>query len=50
MAMANGPCEFTTGRITDHVRNAVIVAEAIAGVRFTLEEGRPSRVKCEPGL
>jgi len=50
MAMANGPCEFTTGRITDHVRNAVIVAEQIAGVRFTLEEGRPSRVKCEPGL
>jgi RNA 3'-terminal phosphate cyclase (ATP) len=48
MALANGPSEFTTGRITDHIRNAVIVAEAIAGARFALEEGRPSRVKCEP--
>jgi len=50
MALANGPCEFTTGKLTDHVRNAVTVAEAIAGARFTLEEGRPARVKCVPGL
>jgi RNA 3'-terminal phosphate cyclase (ATP) len=48
MALADGPSEFTTGKITDHVRNAAIVAEAIAGARFTLEEGTPSRVKCEP--
>ena len=48
MALADGPSEFTTAMLTDHVRNAVIVAEAIAGARFTLEEGRPARVKCEP--
>jgi len=48
MAMADGPSEFTTGRITDHVRNAAVVAEQIASARFTLEEGMPSRVKCEP--
>jgi RNA 3'-terminal phosphate cyclase (ATP) len=50
MAMANGPSEFTTGKITDHVCNAVTVAEAIAGARYTLEEGRPARVKCEPAV
>jgi RNA 3'-terminal phosphate cyclase len=50
MALADGPSEFTTREITDHVRNAAIVAEAVAGARFTLEEGAPSRVKCEPGL
>ena len=48
MALADGPSEFTTAMLTDHVRNAVIVVEAIAGARFTLEEGRPARVKCEP--
>jgi RNA 3'-terminal phosphate cyclase (ATP) len=47
MALADGPSEFTTAKLTDHVRNAVIVAEAIAGARFALEEGRPARVKCE---
>lgn len=31
------------------MRNAAIVAEAITSARFTLEEGSPSRVKCEPG-
>ncbi len=50
MALADGPSEFTTRRLTDHLRNAVAVAEAIAGAHFTLEEGTPSRVKCEPGL
>ncbi len=48
MALADGPSEFTTRRITDHVRNAVIVAEAMAGAQFTLEEGRPTRVRCAP--
>jgi RNA 3'-terminal phosphate cyclase (ATP) len=47
MALADGPSEFTTAKLTDHVRNAVIVAEAVAGARFALEEGRPARVKCE---
>jgi RNA 3'-terminal phosphate cyclase (ATP) len=50
MALADGPSEFTTAKLTDHVHNAVIVAEAIAGARFTLEEGRPARVKCEPAV
>ncbi|MFB3881184.1 MAG: RNA 3'-terminal phosphate cyclase [Armatimonadota bacterium] len=47
MALADGTSEFTTAKLTDHLRNAVIVAEAIAGSRFTLEEGRPARVKCQ---
>jgi RNA 3'-terminal phosphate cyclase (ATP) len=48
MALADGPSEFTTRRLTDHIRNAAIVAEAITGVSFTLEEGAPARVRCDP--
>ena len=48
MALADGPSEFTTRRLTDHIRNAAIVAEAITGVSFTLEDGYPARVRCDP--
>jgi len=49
MAMAEDPSEVTVAAITDHIRCAAEVAEAVAGARFTLEEGPPARVKCEPG-
>jgi len=49
MAMADGPSTMTVSRVSDHMRSAVEVAEAVAGARFTLEEGPPARVKCEPG-
>lgn len=48
MALADGLSEFTTRRLTEHLRNAVIVAEAMTGAHFTLEEGKTSRVHCEP--
>jgi RNA 3'-terminal phosphate cyclase (ATP) len=48
MATADGPSELTTARLTDHIRSAAEVAEAITGCRFSLEEGPPARVSCEP--
>ena len=47
MAIADGASELTTSRITDHIRSAAQVAEAVVGARFVLEEGAPTRVKCE---
>jgi len=41
LALADGPSEFTAPRITDHLRSATQVAEAIGGVRFHLSEGAP---------
>lgn len=49
MARAEGPSEFTTTRVTDHLRAAAKVAEAMAGVRFSFEEGKRVRVRCMPG-
>ena len=48
MALADGPSELTTSGLTDHIRSAVGVAEAVVGARFSLYEGPPARVRCEP--
>ena len=48
MARAEGPSEFTTARVTDHLRAAASVAEAMTGARFFLDEGKPVRVRCRP--
>jgi RNA 3'-terminal phosphate cyclase (ATP) len=48
MALADGPSELTTSGLTDHIRSAVEVAEAVVGARFSLYEGPPARVRCEP--
>ena len=48
MALAEAPCELTTSRLTDHIRAAANVAGAIAGARFSFDEGPPARVRCEP--
>jgi RNA 3'-terminal phosphate cyclase (ATP) len=47
-ALAEGSSEYTTSRITDHITSAVQVAEMVAGARFTVEEGPPVRIRCEP--
>ncbi len=49
LALAEGRSEFTTSRVTEHVTNAIAVAEAITGARFAVEEGEPARVRCEAG-
>ncbi|UCC68792.1 MAG: RNA 3'-phosphate cyclase [Armatimonadota bacterium] len=49
MAMADGPSEVTTSRLTDHIRSAAEVAQMIVGARFAIEEGPPARVTCCPG-
>jgi len=48
MALADGRSELTTSRITDHMRSAAAVAEALTGRRFLMEEGPPARVTCDP--
>jgi len=48
MAIADGPSELTTSRLTDHVRSAAQVAETITAARFSLEEGPPALVRCHP--
>jgi RNA 3'-phosphate cyclase len=48
VALADGPSEFTTSRVTDHLRSAAQVAEAVVGARVEIEEGEPVRVRCEP--
>ena len=48
MAIADGFSELTTSRLTDHIRSAVEVTEAVVGARFSLEEGPPARVRCDP--
>lgn len=48
LALARGRSEFTTSRVTEHLRLAAKVAEAMVGCRFVIEEGRPARVVCEP--
>ncbi len=50
MAMAEAPSELTTGSVTDHIRSAVEVAEALAGARFSVEEGQVVRIRCERTL
>jgi RNA 3'-terminal phosphate cyclase (ATP) len=49
MAIADGPSEVTTSRLTDHIRSAAEVAQMIVGARFAMDEGPPARVKCVPG-
>jgi RNA 3'-terminal phosphate cyclase (ATP) len=48
MALASGRSGLTAPRLTDHVRSAAAVAEAVAGASFSLEEGSPARVECRP--
>jgi len=48
MALADGPSEFTTSRVTDHLTSAAQVAAALVGAQFSLEEGPPVRVTCRP--
>jgi len=48
LALAAGPSEFTTSRLTDHLRSACQVADAVVGARFELTEGPPARVRCHP--
>jgi RNA 3'-terminal phosphate cyclase (ATP) len=48
MAMADGPSELTTGSLTDHIRSAIEVAEALAGARFSVETGHVVRIRCHP--
>ena len=48
LALAEGRSEFTASRVTEHLRLAVEVAEAMVGCRFMIEEGRPARVVCDP--
>ena len=48
LALARGRSEFTTSRVTEHLRLAAEVAEAMVGCRVAIEEGRPARVRCEP--
>jgi RNA 3'-phosphate cyclase len=48
LALASGSSDFTTSRITDHVRSASQVAEAIAGARIELSDSAPPRVRCLP--
>jgi RNA 3'-terminal phosphate cyclase (ATP) len=47
LALAEGVSEFTTSRATDHLSNAIAVAEAVAGARFAVEEGEVVRVRAE---
>ena len=48
MAIADGPSEVTTSRLTDHILSSVEVTEAVVGARFSLEEGPPALVRCHP--
>lgn len=48
IALADGPSELTTSGLTDHIRSAVEVAEAVVGARFSLREGPPASVRCDP--
>ena len=48
LALASGTSEFTTSRITDHLRSAAQVAEAVAGAKTELREGAPALVRCQP--
>jgi len=48
MALASGPSEMTVTAISEHVRHAIEVAEALTGASFLVEEGTPARVRCEP--
>ena len=48
MAIADGPSELTARTVTDHLRSAMHVAEAIVGARFSVEEGEVIRVRCQP--
>jgi RNA 3'-terminal phosphate cyclase (ATP) len=48
MALAQGPSELTTSRVTDHLRSAIMVAEALTESRFGVEDAQPVRVICRP--
>lgn len=48
LALVRGRSEFTTSRVTEHLRLAAEVAEAMVGCRVIIEEGRPARVVCDP--
>lgn len=48
MALADGPSELTTSRITDHTRSAIAVAEVLTGSRFGVEDAQPVRIACRP--
>jgi len=50
MAIADGPSEITAARLTDHMRSAAEVAEAVVGARIRLEEGPPARICCKPAV
>jgi RNA 3'-terminal phosphate cyclase (ATP) len=46
LATAQGPSEFTTSRLTDHLTNAITVAEAMTEARFTVGAGEPATIRC----
>ncbi len=48
LALAEGRSEFTTARATDHLRSAAQVARAILGTHIEIEDGAPTRVRCQP--
>ncbi len=48
MAIAAGASELSTGRLTDHIRSAAQVAEAVTGAELSLNDGPPARVHCQP--
>ena len=48
LTLASGASQFTTSHMTDHLRSASQVAEAVTGVQIRTEEGPPARVRCSP--
>jgi RNA 3'-terminal phosphate cyclase (ATP) len=46
MALADGPSELTTSRVTDHARSAIAVAEALTEARFEIQEAQPVLISC----
>ncbi len=47
-ALADGPSEFATSRITDHLTAAAHVAQAMVGAQISFDAGPPVRVRCQP--
>jgi len=48
LAVADGPSEFTTSQVTEHMSCAAEVALAVAGAHFTFDPGPPVLVRCQP--
>jgi RNA 3'-terminal phosphate cyclase (ATP) len=48
MALATGASEISTAVLTDHIRSACYVTAAMTGAQFSLDDGPPARVRCQP--